>query len=85
MPLVQARHNQAYSQRPEESPPRGITQVSMEGPEPEKIEGAIGYNMAGFAEIEVEKVYLGQAQGWQPGQQPIQDDPGIVCGPHVPR
>jgi hypothetical protein len=85
VPFVQDSHSQAKGQRPKASPPTGIMQIPLKSPKPQKIEKTIGHSMASFAEKGVEQVHLDWAQEPRPGQQPVQNDPGILCGPQITR
>ena len=74
MPLVQEGQAKAEPQGPEEGLHPVVAHLPPEGPEPQEIdEGVIAEMAQGLAEIEVDQVKLGRAQGSEPGQQPFQN------------
>ena len=73
MPFVHKGQAGAERQGIEEGPPLAATQLSPEGPEPQKIEEAVIPCMTDdFSKIEVDQVKLIHAQRREPGRQPFQ-------------
>ena len=54
-------------------------------PEPEKEQAAVGQNVAGFPQIEIDFIKLGRIQGHNPGQQPLKPVPGIGARTEISR
>jgi hypothetical protein len=83
--LIHRGKQQTKPQRPDKSPARPVFSMPAKGPEPEKVHPAVSQNVADFPEIEIDQIKLGRFQDHKPGQQPLEQVPGVGVRTHISR
>jgi hypothetical protein len=84
-PLVQRGEAQTTPQRPEAGAPRPIVRMPPKSPEPKEIHEAVRHDMPGFPQIEINHIKLGRFKDYKPGQQPLEQMPGVSGRSHISR